>query len=169
MSADSSLDVLIAQIQIQLERLESLVVTCPTPHKSADQVATRIVDGLRARDIATVLYLPADSGAAHGSAASNGAGARHAGVEANGSPRKFTAAQVGTPQLARSLLVSPGVITVASAPGILEDPSSLFLASAADAVLIVAEAGRTTRAALRRARLELDTAGAHVVGAVLVG
>ena len=66
MSADSSLDVLIAQIQIQLERLESLVVTCPVPLKSADQVATRIVDGLRARDIATVLYLPADSGAAHG-------------------------------------------------------------------------------------------------------
>jgi hypothetical protein len=50
---------------------------------------------------------------------------------------------------------------------VLEDPTALFLAAAADAVLLVVEAGQTTRADLHRARLELETAGGRLVGAVL--
>ena len=56
---------------------------------------------------------------------------------------------------------------MAAAPGVLEDPTALLLAATADAVLLVVESGRTTRADLKRARLELTAAGGHLVGAVL--
>jgi Mrp family chromosome partitioning ATPase len=49
----------------------------------------------------------------------------------------------------------------------LEDPTALLLAATADAVLLVVESGRTTRADLKRARRELEAVGACLVGAVL--
>lgn len=166
MNPSASLDVLIAQIQIQLEQLQSLVVASPLRPGIAERVAERVVAGLRGRGIGAILYLPAGDAPSDAAAHSNhsGSGVRE---DSDASFRTFTSAQAGTPQLAKSLLTSPGGLTVAAAPGILEDPSALFLAAASDAVLMVAEAGRTAREDLKRARLELETAGAHLVGAVL--
>ena len=163
MNPSASLDVLIAQIQIQFEQLQSLVVTSPLEQQSPERVAERIVEGLRNRGMAVILYLPATGGA------SDRAESGSTLPEKNVSTCRFTSAQAGTPQLARSLLASPGHVTVAAAPGVLENPSALFLAGAADAVLMVAQAGRTARSDLKRARLELESAGAHLVGAVLTG
>jgi hypothetical protein len=166
MNPSASLDVLIAQIQIQFEQLGSLVVTSPVAAVTTDLVAKRIVDGFQARGISIVLCVRAASdrsGRNDGSRTDSPAG----GKEPRLATRSFTSAEAGTPQLARSLLGSEGLVTVASAPGLLEDPVALFLAAAADAVLLVGETGKTSRADLKRARLELDTAGAHLVGGVL--
>ncbi len=167
MKPTASLDILIAQIQIQFEHLASLVVTSPLRQKGVERVAERIVDGLRVRGMATILYLPATDGPSDPDVRSDQSESKNVPADTNIFPRVFTPAQAGTPRLARSLLATPGIVTVAAAPGVLEDPSALFLATAADAVLLVAEAGITARADLRRARLELESAGARLVGAVL--
>jgi hypothetical protein len=169
MNTGSSLDVLIAQIQIKLEGLGNLVVTSPLSKSDADLVAERIVAGFRARGILAGLYLCVSPNPSGTSVPDNPANAHEVGEELDLSPRTFSAAQAGTPQLARSMLASHGTVTVASAPGILQEPSSLFLAAAADAVLLVVQARHTTRSDLKRARLELETAGARLVGAVLSG
>ena len=44
MNPTAELDVLIAQIQIQFEQLQSLVVTSPLGHTSTERVAERIVE-----------------------------------------------------------------------------------------------------------------------------
>jgi hypothetical protein len=167
-SDGTSLDVLLAQLQIRLERLESLLVTSPLLQGNAVAVAERIVSGLQTRGIATILYLPASPArpdrVVHERSSTSAEG------ETRGSStsiRTFTPEQAGTPLLARTLLAAPGAVTVAAAPGILEDPVALFLAAAADGVLLVVQPRHTTRADLRRARLEIETAGGRLVGAVL--
>src|SRR5438270_1209311 len=135
MSADASLDVLIAQLQIQLERLESLLVTSPGREGKVAMVAQRIVSALRAREVATSLYVPATSAAAAPSEPGS-AGPHDDTSRLDTETRTFSPAQVGTPDLARALLASPGRVAVVAAPGVLEDPTSLFLAAAADAVLL---------------------------------
>jgi hypothetical protein len=166
MSPGASLDVLIAQLQIQMERLEALLVTSPAQRNDVAAVAQRIVSGLRAREVATALYLPAASPAT--AASSPGRSDRKDDTTGrDAETRSFTPAQAGTPALARALFAAPGKVTVVAAPGVLEDPTSLFLAAAADAVLLVVEARQTTRADLRRARLEIETAGGRLVGAIL--
>jgi hypothetical protein len=166
MNPHASLDVLVAQIQIQFEQLGSLVVTSPMASLTTDLVAKQIAESFDARGISTVLYIRAASDRSDrndSSLTDSPVGSK----EPRLAMRRFTLAGAGTPQLARSLLGSEGVVTVASAPNLLDDPVALFLATAADAVLLVAETGKTSRADLKRARLELDTAGAHLVGAVL--
>jgi hypothetical protein len=168
MSPGASLDVLVTQLQIQMERLETLVVTSPLKQGGVELVAQRIVSGLRSRDIATTLYLPASSYRPDEQSQTPEVSISRGNAAPPGPlTLAYTPAQVGTPQLARSLLTSPGTITVAAAPGVLEDPTALLLAATADAVLLVVESGRTTRADLKRARLELTAAGGHLVGAVL--
>jgi hypothetical protein len=166
MKAGASLDILIAQLQIQMERLEALLVTSSHREDNAVAVAQRIVSGLCAREVVTTLYVPATP---PGAAASKpgSSGSHDATANPDNETKTFTPAQVGTPSLARALFASPGRVTVVAAPGVLEDPTALFLASAADAVLLVVEARQTTRADLRRARLEIETAGGKLVGAVL--
>ncbi len=168
MSVGASLDVLMAQLQIQMERLEALLVTSPLRQGDAETVASRIVAGLRARDITTTLYVPASSARSDEAARETTSPAlRDQTRNLDASSRTFTPAQAGTPQLARTLIASPGTVVVAAAPGVLEDPSALFLAAAADAVLLVVQARRTTRADLTRARVEIEAAGGRLVGAVL--
>jgi hypothetical protein len=168
MSLGASLDILMAQLQIQVERLETLVVTSPLQQGSAEFVAQRIVTGLTSRGVATTLYLPASPSLPDERSQTPDESASGGDAVTPGPPTvAYTPAQVGTPQLARSLLASRGTITVAAAPGVLEDPTALLLAAVADAVLLVVESGRTTRADLKRARLELAAAGGCLVGAVL--
>lgn len=161
MTIDASLDVLMAQLQIQMERLEALLVTSPLRQGDAEGVAERIVSGLRTLGVPTTYLAPASSARSIEAVEQKNSPATHDRT------RNFTAAQAGTPLLARNLFAAPGTLTVVAAPGVLDDPSALFLAAAADAVLLVVEARRTTRADLRRARVEIETAGGHLVGAVL--
>ena len=152
MSPSDSLGILIAQLQIQMEGLEALVITSPLDGAFVTKVAVRVAAGLHERGVDTVLYLPGPVPPA----------------DPEGPDwRTYSARDVGTPQLARALLASPAKLTVAAAPDVLREPAAVFLAAAADATLLVAERGRTTRSDLKRAALELETAGARLTGAVL--
>lgn len=170
MSADGSLDVLIAQLQVQIERLASVLVTSPRRTGHAQVVAERIVSSLQSRGVITRLHLPATSSATNGLS-----GEHQASAASNALPsqaldvRTYTPAQVGTPLLARTMITEPSLLSVAAAPGILDDTSALFFAAAADVVLMVVSPGHTRRDDLQRAAWEIETAGGRLVGAVLYG
>lgn len=51
--------------------------------------------------------------------------------------------------------------------GLLDSPSTILAVPSVDAVIVVAERGRTARADLERSRAEVERAGGRVVGAVL--
>jgi len=79
----------------------------------------------------------------------------------------LTVARLGSVNEARDLLATFDGTTVICGQGILSSPTTLLLASVADATLIVAKRRKTSRAQLAAARLELERAGARLVGAVL--
>lgn len=80
-----------------------------------------------------------------------------------------TRVDVWSLETARQALRAPEGTTVVSAGGILESPNALVAAAVADAVVVVAVEGVTTREELERTRRELERAGAKLVGAFLVG
>jgi hypothetical protein len=69
-------------------------------------------------------------------------------------------------RLRERLTGAPG-FTVALGSGILDDPASLLAAAVADGVVVVALAGRTTRADLAEARQEIERAGGSLLGGAM--
>ncbi|HEX6507490.1 MAG TPA: hypothetical protein VF221_07650 [Chloroflexota bacterium] len=165
MSESSSLHVLIAQLQVQLTDLHSLLVTSPRRGPGAALIAEQIASGLVLRGVRTkLIVLQGDT--------DDAARSSRGGDIANQTALDITKQRVevhelGTPQAARALLDVPEGIAVVAAAGVLELPAAVFLAAAADAVLLVADRGRTAREDLARARAEIDAAGGHLVAAVL--
>jgi hypothetical protein len=60
-------------------------------------------------------------------------------------------------------------LTLMCGSGVLDDAATLLSAAAVDGVILACVAGTSTRADLAEARLELERAGARLLGAVLVG
>ncbi|MBI4436784.1 MAG: AAA family ATPase [Candidatus Omnitrophica bacterium] len=78
-------------------------------------------------------------------------------------PELFHSAEMG--ELIRSLLVEFDIL-IFDAPPILPVTDTLILAPKLDGVILVYQAGRTARNALKRAKVLLDTAQAKVLGVV---
>jgi hypothetical protein len=67
----------------------------------------------------------------------------------------------------REHLKSSEGFTIATGSSVLDQPAALLAAAVADGVIVVAVAGKTTRADLEEARHEIERAGGSLLGAVL--
>ncbi len=154
-----SLAMLIAELQITMEAMQSLLVTSPLADTRVRGIASEISDSLRGREIPVRLLLldPGGHLVPPGDTTATPAGENHAPPD------------IRTPAAARGYLNAPGILTVTGSPAVLEDPTTLILAAAADAVALVVEQGKTSRRSLQAARQELHAVGAHLVAAVLYG
>jgi hypothetical protein len=163
MARASSLDVLVAQLEVQLGRLSSLLVTSPRAGAAAAAVAEQIARGLLARGVRVRLLVVTQRMTTEGDSATG----ERAGDAGGGlTPHVLSPAEVGSLDAARAVLSWDGV-TVAAAEAILDAPAAVFLAATAGAVVLAVERASTARRDVERARGEIEAAGGRLVAGVL--